>query len=89
MRQASGLDFVIWNGPELEVLLVGVTGLLVVVAFITAGSDRDSLGSPLWPRLVSSGTPFVIFGAPLGALADRFEWHPSTVARGRISVALD
>jgi hypothetical protein len=37
--------------------------LLVVVALIAAGSDCDSLGSPLWPLLL----PLVLLFAPLPA----------------------
>jgi hypothetical protein len=30
-------------------LLVGETGILIVITFITTGGNYDSLGLPLWP----------------------------------------
>jgi hypothetical protein len=65
-----------------NVLLIGIISRLVVVTLIAAGSDCNSLGSPLWP-------PLVAFGTPLCALVSRLEWCPSTVARSRLLVALD
>jgi hypothetical protein len=52
-------------------LLIGVIGLLVFATLVTAGGDCDSLGSLLWP-------PLVTFGAPLCALAGFLEGRPLT-----------
>jgi hypothetical protein len=63
-------------------LLIGVVGLLVFAALVTAGGDCDSLGSLLWP-------PLVTFGAPLCALVGFLEGSPLTTIGGRLPVALD
>jgi hypothetical protein len=73
------LEIMLSNGDE---LLVRVVGLLVVVALVTASGDHDSSGSPLWPSLVTFGTPLCAFTA-------RLERRPSTTARGRLVVALN
>jgi hypothetical protein len=44
------LDVMLSSGGD---LLIGVIGLLVVIALIAAGSDRDLFGSPLGPPLVA------------------------------------
>jgi hypothetical protein len=59
-------------------LLIEVVDLFVVVALVKAGSDRDSLGSPLQPPLVG-------FGAPLCTLADCLEWCPQPPQGGTLS----
>jgi hypothetical protein len=38
-------------------LLIGVTSVLLIIALIRAGGDRDSLWSPLRPPLIASSTP--------------------------------
>jgi hypothetical protein len=38
-------------------LLVGVASVLVIIALITSGGDRDSLWSSLRPPLIASSTP--------------------------------
>jgi hypothetical protein len=63
-------------------LLIKIIRLLVIVSLITAGSNRDPLGSPLGPPLIS-------FGAPLCTLAGCLEWCPSTAIGGQPPVALD
>jgi hypothetical protein len=40
------LEVMLDGGNE---LIVGIVSLLVIVALVAAGSDCDSLGSPLWP----------------------------------------
>jgi hypothetical protein len=52
-----------------NMLLVGVTSILIVITFITTGGDCDSLGLPLWP-------PLVISSAPLCNPFSHFSWHP-------------
>jgi hypothetical protein len=79
------LEIMLSNG---DMFLIEVVSLLVV-AFIVAGSDLDSLGSPLWHPLITSSAPIVTIGASLGALAGRFEWRPLPAARGRFPIALD
>jgi hypothetical protein len=49
------LDLALGGGDE---LLIRVANILVIVTLITAGGDRDLLGSPLWPPIVASGPPF-------------------------------
>jgi hypothetical protein len=65
-----------------DTLLIRVIGVLVVVTLIGAGSDHDSLGLPLWPRLVAFVTPF-------HAVASCLEGRPSTAIRGRIPITQD
>jgi hypothetical protein len=79
------LEIMLSNG---DMFLIGVVSLLVV-AFIIAGSDLDSLGSLLWHPLITSSAPIVTIGASLGALAGRFEWHPLPTARGSFPVTMD
>jgi hypothetical protein len=62
-------------------LLIRVIGLLVA-SLIAAGSDCDSLGSPLCP-------PLVAFDTPLCALASYLEGRPSTAVGGRLPVVLN
>jgi hypothetical protein len=38
-------------------ILIGVIGLLVIVALVVASSYRDKLGLPLHPPLVAFGAP--------------------------------
>jgi hypothetical protein len=71
------LEVMLDGGNE---LIVGIVSLLVIVALVAAGSDCDSLGSPLWP-------PLVAFRALLCSLASCLEWRSSTAAGGRLSVA--
>jgi hypothetical protein len=63
-------------------LLVRVTNILVVVALIAAGGDRDSLGLPFRP-------PFFLFWRPLCALVVCLGWHSSTAIGGRFPAALN
>jgi hypothetical protein len=46
-----------------------VIGLLVVVIVVTASSNYDPLGAPLWP-------PPNVIGAPLSAFASNLGWCP-------------
>jgi hypothetical protein len=48
------LKITLGSGDE---LLIGVTSVPVVITFITASGNHDSLGPPLWPPLVASGAP--------------------------------
>jgi hypothetical protein len=61
------LAFKITLGSSNE-LLIGVTGVLIVVTFVVASGNRDSLGPLLWPPLVTSGTTLLTlvscFGSP-------------------------
>jgi hypothetical protein len=66
------LEVVFSDGNE---LLIGIINLLLIVALVTAGSDYDLLGSPLW-------SPLVAFSTPLCARASCLEWHPSTATGG-------
>jgi hypothetical protein len=65
-----------------DMFLVGVIGLLVVVAFITASSNCDSLGALLWPTLTA-------FGAPLSALASNLGRRPSVATWECLAITLD
>jgi hypothetical protein len=74
------LDVALSNGDE---VLIGIIVQLVVVTVITASSYRNSLGSPLRPPQL------ITFSAPLGALANRLEWRPSTIIVGRLPITMD
>jgi hypothetical protein len=47
-------------------LLIGIVGLLDIVALIAAGSNCDLSGLPLWPLLLSLALLFVPLLATLG-----------------------
>jgi hypothetical protein len=48
------LKIVFGSGDE---LLIGVASILIVITFVTAGGDHNSLEPPLRPPLVASGAP--------------------------------
>jgi hypothetical protein len=58
-------------------LLVGVTGVLIVITFIVVGGDCDSLGPPLRPPLVISGA---LFGTLVGGFGRRPSQPPPGAA---------
>jgi hypothetical protein len=73
------LKVVFSSGDE---FLIGVVSIFVVAALVTAGSDHDSLGSPLWP-------PLVAFGASLRTHTGCLERHPSTTVGGHLGDTVD
>jgi hypothetical protein len=52
-----------------DVLLIEVTDRHVLVTFVIAGSDHDSLGSSLWPPIVTSRIPLSPLVPLLAALS--------------------
>jgi hypothetical protein len=62
-------------------LLIGVASVLVVISFIATSGDRNLLGLPRKPFLVTSD-------APLCSLVGCCGWHPAITAQGRLLVAL-
>jgi hypothetical protein len=73
------LEITLSSGEE---LLIRVTNILVIVTLVTASSDRDSLGPPLWP-------PLVAFGTPLHTLVSCLGSHCSTATGGCFPVVLN
>jgi hypothetical protein len=73
------LEIVHGSGDE---LLIGVTNIFVVVTLITAGSDRNSLGSLLQ-------APLIAFGASLCTLVGCLGRRRSTTARGHLPAVLN
>jgi hypothetical protein len=51
-------------------LLIGVIGILVVIAFIATSGDRDPLGPPLWH-------PLIAFDGPPCSLVGCYGWRSS------------
>jgi hypothetical protein len=66
------LRITLGDGDE---LLVGVASVLVIIALITSGGDRDSLWSSLRPPLIASSTPPCTLVGCLGWRPDRC-WGP-------------
>jgi hypothetical protein len=65
-----------------NVLLIGVTVLLVVVALIASRSNSDLLGAPIL-------LPLVAFGAPLRAFADCLGQFPLAAIMDCLPITLD
>jgi hypothetical protein len=64
-QSCLALDITFGSGDE---LLVRVADILVIVTRLTTGGDCDPSRSPLWPPLVTSGTPSCSLVSCLGYL---------------------
>jgi hypothetical protein len=72
----SCLAFDITLGSN-DALLVRVASVLIIITFVAAGGDRDSLGPPLRPPLVTSSAPLCTFVSCVGRC-------PPATARSRL-----